>query len=260
MLQSIRAFLRRDLRIALSYRLAFASEVGSMLFSVVTYWLVSRLVGPAEVPGGYFSFAAVGLAVANFMQVIVLVAGNVRQDQMMGTLEAVVAGGTGVPALAAGMVSYPLLSAAVRGIVYGAIAFSLGANTVDANWPLAITGLVVGSVAFAGLSLVSVALVLLFRQAAAATGWFLSILTLAGGVLFPLRLFPSWATAAAKLSPFTQAVRLVRHALLGGATWVGNWVPLVTLVVMALACALLGLASVAGGLARARRSGTLAHY
>jgi ABC-2 type transport system permease protein len=260
MWQTMRAFLRRDFRIALSYRLAFASEIGSMLFSVVTYWLVARLVDPSQVPGGYFSFAAIGLALANLMQVMVLVAGSVRQDQMMGTLEAVVASGTSVRTLAAGMVSYPLASAVVRGAAYGGIAFAMGASTVRANWPLAVTTLVIGSVSFAGLALVSAALVLLFRQAAAATGWLLSILTLAAGVLFPLRLFPSWASGAANLSPFTQTLRLARRALLGGATWSGNWRQLLMLVGMGVACAFLGLGSVAGGLARARRSGTLAHY
>jgi ABC-2 type transport system permease protein len=257
---SMRAFLRRDLRIALSYRLAFASEIGSMLFSVVTYWLVSKLIEPGQVAGGYFSFAAIGLALANLMQVMVLVAGNVRQDQMMGTLEAVAAGGTGVPALAAGMVSYPLASAAVRGVAYGGIAFALGASTVKANWPLAIAALVIGSVSFAGLALVSAALVLLFRQAAAATGWLLSVLTLAAGVLFPLRLLPGWATALASASPFTQTLRLSRRALLEGASWAGSWGPLLLLVGMGAACALIGLASMAGGLAWAKRSGTLAHY
>jgi hypothetical protein len=71
---------------------------------------------------------------------------------------------------------------------------------------------------------------------------------------------PDWATTAANASPFTQTLRLARDALLEGASWGGKWGQLVLLVGMGAVCALVGLGSMAGGLAWAKRSGTLAHY
>src|SRR5439155_3349334 len=102
---SVRAFLRRDFQLERSYRLAFVSEIATVLFSIITFSLVARLVNPGQVPGGYFTFATVGLALSTFLQVgVVAVATNLRQDQIMGTLEAVMASGTGVRPLAAGIV------------------------------------------------------------------------------------------------------------------------------------------------------------
>jgi ABC-2 type transport system permease protein len=258
---SVRAFLRRDFQLERSYRLAFVSEIATVLFSIITFSLVARLVNPGEVPGGYFTFATIGLALSTFLQVgVVTVATNLRQDQIMGTLEALVSSGTGVRALAAGIVSYPFVTAAIRGITFGSIAFAFGARTVHANWSLALASMALGAVSFAGIALAGAALVLIFRQAVAATGWLLSVMTLAAGVLFPLRLFPGWAVWIANVSPFTYTLRLSRDALLRGTSWGSGIGRLALLLGMAGLFAALGLGFIAGGLARARRSGTLAQY
>jgi ABC-2 type transport system permease protein len=258
---SVRAFLRRDFRLERSYRLAFVSEIATVVFSIITFSLVAKLVNPGQVPGGYFSFATIGLALSTFLQVgVVVVATNLRQDQVMGTLEAVVATGTAVRALAAGIVSYPFLTAAIRGAAFGGIAFAFGARTDHANWPLAVIAMVLGAISFAGIGLAGAALVLIFRQAVAATGWLLSVMTLAAGVLFPLRLFPGWATWIANISPFTRTLKLARGALLQGTGWAESAGVLAVLVLMAAAFAAAGFAFMAGGLAWAKRSGTLAQY
>jgi ABC-type polysaccharide/polyol phosphate export permease len=258
---SVRAFVRRDFQLERSYRLAFVSEIATVLFSIITFSLVARLVNPGQVPGGYFTFATVGLALATFLQVgVVTVASNLRQDQVMGTLEALMASGTGVRPLAAGIVSYPFLTAAIRGVAFGAIAFAFGARTVDANWSLAVTAMVLGAISFAGIALAGAALILIFRQAVAATGWLLSIMTLAAGVLFPLHFFPGWAVWIADISPFTHTLRVARDALLEGRSWASGLGEVGLLVGMAVVFAALGIGFIAGGLAWARRSGTLAQY
>ena len=73
---SMRAFIRRDFRLERSYRFAFISEIATVLFSIITFSLVAKLVNPGQVPGGYFSFATIGLALSTFLQV------GVAFDQM----------------------------------------------------------------------------------------------------------------------------------------------------------------------------------
>ena len=50
----------------------------------------------------------------------------------------------------------------------------------------------IGSISFAGIGLIGVALVLSIRQAGAATTWLVSLLVLVGGTYFPLHVLPSW--------------------------------------------------------------------
>jgi ABC-2 type transport system permease protein len=258
---SVRAFVRRDFRIEISYRLAFVSEIATVLLSIVTFSLVAHLVRPGQVPGGYFTFATVGLALSTFLQVgVVTVATNLRQDQIMGTLEALVASGTGIRPVAAGIVSYPFMTAAIRGVAYFGIAFLFGARTAHANWGLAATAMALGAISFAGIALAGAALVLIFRQAVAATGWLLSVMTLAAGVLFPLRFFPHWVAGLAEISPFTLTLRVAREALLTGASWGSGAARVSLLAVLAVVFALLGVGFIGGGLAWAKRSGTLAQY
>lgn len=259
--QAIGAFLRRDLQVALSYRLPFALEIVTIAFTVFTFSLVAHLVDPGEIQGGYFSFVVVGLAIAAFLDAgVVLVGGNLRQEQVQGTLEATFSAGLPVRALAAGISAYPMISAAIGAVAYVVLGALVGARAPGANWPLAIGVTVLGSLSFAGIGLVGAALVLVFRRAAAATGFLVAVLSLAGGEFFPVRLLPGWFRLLSDLSPFTQTLRLARAAVFERASWGDSSGALAVLAVMAVAFGSLGIWVLALGLRRARRTGGLTQY
>jgi ABC-2 type transport system permease protein len=261
LLRALTAFLKRDFRIARSYRLPFAFEFLSALFVVVEFSLVAKLVPPDEVIGGYFAFVTVGLVLGAFLASgLSLIATSVRQEQVQGTLEAVLSSGLATPALAGGISAYPMILAVVRAIIYVTLGALFGAKMPHANWPLAAAGLALGSISFTGLGLIVVSLVLVFRQAAGVTTWLVSMLTFAAGVIFPLRLLPGWLESLANLSPATQTLRLARDAMLDGAPWSSSWLNLAILVGMAAVYGSLALVTLAAGLRRARKTGGLAQY
>jgi ABC-2 type transport system permease protein len=257
----LRAFLLRDVQVAWSYRLPFVLETAAAAFTILTYSFVARLVPPGTVPRGYFSFVVAGLVAAAFLQAAVSVlAGNVRQEQVQGTLEVVLSHGVPVPALATAITAYPLLAATGRAAVSVALAAVVGARTPGANWGLGIAATVLGSVSFAGIGLMAAALVLILRRAVAATGWLISVLALAGGVLFPVRLLPGWARSLTDLSPFTLTLRVTRGAVLETWTWGEAWPSLGILGLEAAGWGVAGIGAVWFGLSRIRRTGGIGQY
>jgi ABC-2 type transport system permease protein len=256
------AFLRRDVRVAISYKAPFAFEVAGIAFTVLTYIFVSRLIAPGRVPGGYFAFVLIGLTVSGFLGAgVYQLAANLRQDQVQGTLEALLASGMPLGGLAAGMAAYPFVSALWSSAIYVIVGGLAGARAESgANWLLALTALGIGSISFVSIGLVGAALVLIFRRAAAATGWLVVVLSLAGGELFPTRLLPAWFRVLADLSPFTQALRLIRTALLEGGGWADGASTLIVLSVMAIGYGAVGIGALILAMRHARRAGSLGQY
>jgi ABC-2 type transport system permease protein len=73
--QKMAAFLIRDFYWELSYPFSSLWRLGSILFHLITFYFLSRLVSQAASPylapygGVYFPFAMVGLALASFQAV-----------------------------------------------------------------------------------------------------------------------------------------------------------------------------------------------
>jgi ABC-2 type transport system permease protein len=255
------AFLRRDVQVALSYRLPFVLDIVAALFALVAYRLVSSLVPAGRVPGGYFSFVVLGLGLATFMGVAVTgLGGTLRQEQVQGTLEDILSVGLRPRVLAGGMAAYPLVSAAGRAVAYLLLAALLGARAPQANWALATTAGILGAFSFVGIGLLGAALVLVLRQGAAATAWLIAVLSLVGGVLFPPELLPGWVRSLSVLSPFTVALRVIRAAVLDAATWSEAWRGLALLWGLALAYITAGMGALSFALSRVRKTGGTASY
>ena len=101
---------------------------------------------------------------------------------------------------------------------------------------------------------------LIFRRAAAATGWLDAVLSLAGGELFPTTLLPTWFRVLAGLSPFTQALRLIRVSLLEGGGWAEGTSTLIVLSIMAVGYGAVGIGALILAMRHARRTGSLGQY
>ena len=89
-----RAFFKRDLSMALSYRLSFIMQIAGIFFSMALFYFLSLLFGNTLVPqleqygGDYFSFVLIGLAFSGYMGLsLSSFAQSIREGQTMGTLE-----------------------------------------------------------------------------------------------------------------------------------------------------------------------------
>ena len=71
-----------------------------------------------------------------------------------------------------------------------------------------------GALAFAPFGLLLVAAVVVWKQATGAA-WVMAGITLLAGFYFPVALLPDWIEWTSHVQPFTPAVDLLRHLLIG---------------------------------------------
>src|SRR5512137_627371 len=149
------AFLRRDVREALTYKFSFVSTFVGIFLSSATFYFVAKLVPPG-VPslgpfgGDYFSFAVVGVAFAGLLGMFQEgLASVVRGAQVSGTLEALLVTPVPVPAILFGSSLYGLLFQVFRTALHLGVA-------------LAFFGLALGRINVAGVAAIGLLTVLCF--------------------------------------------------------------------------------------------------
>jgi ABC-2 type transport system permease protein len=259
-LSSAMAFVHRDLQIALSYQVPFLFDFVGAFFVMFEFYYLAKVVPETGATGDYLGFVATGLVVTTFLvSGASVVANNIRQEQVQGTIEVTLSAGLRLSALSLGISAYPLIAGAIRATIYAALAAGLGARVPGANWGLAIATMIVGSVSFVAIGLVAVGLVLVFRQAAGVVGWLVGAATLLAGVIFPLDLLPGWLRFLSGLSAATWTLQTVRAAL-EGTSWAEEWPSVALLAGMGVLYAALAQGALSLGIGHARRAGTLARY
>lgn len=262
------AFVRRDVKIALSYRVAFASDVLGLAAQVVVFSFVAKLVDPTRLPtfGGtqitYLEFVATGL-VLNLMLGVLLyrVAGAIRQEQLQGTLESLMVTPTATATVQIGSVASTLLMVPLRAtLMMGAIAIVFGLGFDPAG--VAPAALVMAAlVPFAwGLGLATGAAIVTFRRGSGALGVGTVLLGLASGAVFPLALLPAWLATIAEWNPLAIAIQGVREALLGGGGWSEALADVAVLIPLSCLALAAGVLLFRLALDRERRRGTLGMY
>jgi ABC-2 type transport system permease protein len=218
--------LRRDYRIARSYRIALVLELVFALISIAIYYFISetfRDPGDADLGGAdsYFDFAVVGVVLTTVLTASAVgLARRVREEQLTGTLEAVLSQPVRNAELAIGLAAYPFTFAALRAVVYLTLAGLLfGVDLSDADW-LGAALVLVGLVATIGsLGVVLGAVVLLVKRAEVLTGLVMSALSFLGGAYFPVSVLPGWLETIATVMPTRLAYDGLRSALYEGSGW-----------------------------------------
>jgi ABC-2 type transport system permease protein len=184
----------------------------------------------------------------------------VRMELSAGTFERVMISPVGPVAGVIALSAFPILYAiALAGVTLAAGAGIFGFPVHIAEIPpaLAVAGL--AALAFTCIGVLFVAGLIAFKSAMGAT-WAIAGLSLLGGVYFPLTLFPGWAQRIGDVQPFTPALDLLRHLLLGTDLVQPAWVDLVklggfTAVLMPVSVVILWRA-----IHLARRRGTITEY
>ncbi len=261
------AFLRRDLREALTYKFSFLSSFIGILLSSATFYFVAKLVPPSAPSlgpfgGDYFSFAVVGVAFAGLLGMFQEgLAAVVRSAQLSGTLEALLVTPVAVPAILFGSSLYSLLFQVFRTALHLGVALAFFGLTLGRiNGPgVAAVGLLT-IVCFVSVGVLSASFILVYKTGNPFT-WILGTVSgLLGGVVFPVALLPPWIRWASSLLPVTYALDGMRKSLLASASF-GAVLPDVAALAVFDAF-LLPLSLVAFRLAvrKAKRDGTLAHY
>lgn len=224
-MKALLAFLKRDWLIRKSYRLSLFVGLAHLLFSMAAFLFIGRLFDGSSIAalnpygGNYFAFVACGLAFSRYVTAsLSIVGGNLREEQIQGTLEAMLMTPAGLPVIVTGAMASELLWATVE------VFLSLSAAVIFFGMPLAALHLpavclltISTVVCFSGVGAFSAASALLFKEFNPASWVLDGLMKLTSGVFVPVAVMPGFLQVVAKWLPLTYALEAARHALLLGS-------------------------------------------
>jgi ABC-2 type transport system permease protein len=223
----IAAIVRRDFQLARSYRLAFGMDLVLGLANLILYFFISRTFAgvdrTAELHGAptYFAFALAGIVITLVMTAAsTSLAIRIREEQLTGTLEALVVQPLSSFELALGLVGFPFLFAMVRALAYLGIAWAwLDIDLGHADWVGVGLSFLTAGLVLSSLGIALGAIVLVIKKGDVLVSLAVFALTLISGSLFPISVLPGWLEPLAKVAPTRFAFDGLRSALYRGNGW-----------------------------------------
>lgn len=259
---------RKTLLIELTYKVNNLLRMADIFVYVFIFYFLGLLVDKAALPAlesygtDYFSFVLFGLALSWYhKEAQYSLAANLRDEQMLGTLEALVATGTRIPLILAGfsLFDFVILTLQVGLLLFIGIGF-MGVKVVWANLCSAVFLLILSVLAFLGFGFISAAFVMVFKRGDP-LGWMVNNLsTLLGGVFYPIEVLPVWLQKLSSFLPLTHSIRAMRMVLLKGATLYEVKNELMVLAAFAVILLPISLTCFHYALHKATVEGTLAGY
>ncbi len=262
------AFIRKDFLIALSYKFAFIFGLFSTLAYVLTFYFISKLFGTRMIPhlepygGEYFPFVLLGIAFSTYLGTgLGSFAGKIRQEQMMGTLEALLVTPTRTSTIIISMALWNFIFASLDVLIYLVLgAFLFGVNLSQANLLAAFVILLLTIVSFSSLGIISASFIMVFKRGNPVAWAVNTLFELLGGVFFPITVLPSWVRLISYLLPITYSLKAMRLAVLKGSSLGDLSGEVGVLLIFSLILLPLSILSFKFALRKAKIDGSLVHY
>ena len=263
MIRRLGAFLRRDVRIARSYRAALVGQVLGTLLFLASFAIVAPVVRDdfeSIYGSSYAAFAAVGIAITGvLLSALQAFSESVREAQIEGTLEAILMAPVRRESLVAAMGAFPVVAGLVGALLTLAVA-AVFAGGFDPNPVSIVLAAATSLAAFAALGLLAGAIVLVVKRGNPVATLVGMVGAVTGGAYAPVDTFPDWLARLAVLNPVTYALDAWRGALLAGSTPSEIGHELLVLVAVAVIAAPIAWWALGEAIDVARSDGTLGSY
>ena len=263
-LDAAAAILVRDAQVFATYRLRFASQLAAGFLSVTLFYYISRLVGGGSFGShdAYFAYAVVGLAIMEVLVVTIIgLPARLQTELVAGTFERFAVSPFGPVAAVISLAVFPfvqaLLAAGVT-LAFAGLVFGLPVEWATAT--IAIPAALLAVLAFAPLSFLVAAVVLVAKQAAGGAAFLTTGISLVGGFFFPAALLPGWVEWTHDVQPFSPAVDLLRNLVVGTTMSDSAWAAVAKIAAFAAVLLPLGVLALQASVEACRRRGTLLEY
>lgn len=224
-LRNLFAFLKRDFLINASYKFSFLFDLGSIFFSVLTFFFIAELFGEkateylSNYGGDYFSFVLIGIAFSGYMSAAMgSFTETIAQEQSYGTLEAIILSPTKISTVLICSSIWKFIFTSFRVIVYlilGWLFFGFDLSKVNLSASLIILLLTV--ISFSSLGILSASFVLVFKRGDPINWLFNGVSRFLSGVYFPIVILPVWLQKISYFIPLTYALEGMRKSLILGS-------------------------------------------
>ncbi len=260
-------FVLRDFRMEVAYKVKLVSDLFYVVFTVVLYFYLSRLIGGSspllERYGcDYFSFVMVGVALANYLSAALQGYNeNVRRFMVEGSLEAMFASPTPHHLLilysSVWPIVYALLKTALQFLV-AYVGFGFVPRRMDL-WSTALS-LLLSTLMFSAIGMISASLLIVVKRGDPFNWLFIQLSHIFGGVLFPIEMLPPWGSLLSWLFPIRYALDATRRAMLTAASPRELWPELLILLAFVALLVPLGWYISVHLINHAKRSGTISLF
>ena len=266
----IYAFLARDWRLELSYRMQFFFRVLSILIIVTTLFFISKIfTGFADPRFSQWSdpLAAwlTGLAVLNyFMTGFSSLANAIRQEQVQGTLESVLMTPISVPTVIVASSAWDFVQATFFSSLYLVFGWLFFNVHYRGSYLLALVFLILTTIVLSSLGILSASFAMVFKRGDP-FGLFLGTgSALFSGVFFPTQLINQYAggrvASISRILPPTYGLDGIRRVLIEGQGFADVQQPLITLLIFLIVLLPFSLWVFGRAVRRAKREGSLIQY
>lgn len=265
-LAKVGAIFRRDALVALSYPGNFAISWIAIVIEVVVAWYISKLIAPSPkfgatgAPVAYFQFLAINTAFVRFQSAALnSFAESIRDAQLTGTLEIVLATPTQLPTLILSSSLWSFSFTTLQTAVYLAVAVAFGLDLSHVNLLTALVFLILTVFATSPLGVLAAALSMVIKKTGPVEWISTSSANIFGGVYLPLASLPVAMRVIGWLLPITHALNGFRAAASGvplaGVAGDALWLVVASLILMPLS-----LWIFAKSVGKAKVDGTLSMY
>lgn len=267
-LQKIIAFIKKDFLIEVSYGLHFSLNLLFVLIQVVTFYFITKLFGKVNTPylkeygGEYFSFVLIGLVVSGYFLIALRsFAARIREEQMLGTLEAIFLAPIKPSTLIISLPCWDFISALINIFIYllvGILFLGVKLSHVDILAVFIISILTI--ISFSSLGMLSAAFIIVLKKGDPIAGVISMLSAFFGGAYFPIEILPQKLKLISYCLPITYSLRSLRHALLQGYPCKALLFDITMLLLFCIILFPLSIWAFKYAAQKAKLAGTLAHY
>jgi ABC-2 type transport system permease protein len=264
------AFVARDFRLFISYRMLFFLRILSVLAIVTTFFFVSKIFAgyiDPQFPEWRDPLASwlTGLAVLNYFTTgFSSLANSIRREQMQGTLESVLLTPINVPTVIVSSSAWDFLETTFFSFLYLFFGWFFFGVQFRGSFFLAVVFLLLTTVVLACLGILSASFAMVFKRGDP-FGVFLGAgSALFSGVLFPTQLLKTYGgsklASISLILPATHGLQGIRQVLLEGHGLAQVTRPLFTLLGFLVLLLPFSLWVFGRAVRRAKREGSLIQY
>lgn len=218
MIKLIHSFLYIDFIIGRKYKFRLLTDILQSLMMLTIYYFVSKSFGYIEIfDGEYFPYIVLGLGFSRIYNTLSSASvSKLIDNQYLGVLDPIFVSKASTWKILLSMGSTEIIKEFLQ------IGVLFGLTVVVFDTSLSLSGLyridhifltVLLCVCFCtSLSLIATSSILLWKRVNVVTMFSTYLITLLGGVYFPIKVLPEWLQNIASIIPFTHMMSLLRYS------------------------------------------------
>tara|TARA_A100001234_G_C12637942_1_gene390796 strand:- start:407 stop:1204 length:798 start_codon:yes stop_codon:yes gene_type:complete len=256
------AFLRKDIKIALSYKFNILLQIILIVFIISLIFFSAISVDDAGNKNLGFFKILVGIALIDFMfSSMSVFSREVRLAQTYGTFEALILTKTSILTILLSSYALTFSRSILRILIYILISkFIFGVDIALSNIPIFLTVVIYNCIPFIGIGLFAAAFIILFKVGNV-VNFFIGISSIFfSGIFFPLDAMPENLANISNNLPLTIGLDIAQQALLNNFSLKQGFSDLLKVLYMSVLFVPTGILLVYYSLKEAKRNGNLNYY